>query len=241
MEFESELVCRYAGAYDVGIRAFEIGDCFHLFSFLHKAPTRFRVIVSPRITDAAEAMMDFEEIRNQMELRNTLLCENISGNELREYRQGDSLKRVHWKNSARAQKLLVRRPEPRQMQEIHIMMIPARSGSQMERIRQRDRFLELAVSAADYFCTRNKPVTFHYPKGGLRTRIIDSYGAFREFYTEIPDELDGSQGEGGELELWSEENRPAPEGILLLLYEDAEGENPFRVYDGREESFGGEG
>lgn len=241
MEFESELICRYSGAYNIGIRAFDIGDCFHLFILHHRAPTRFRVIVSPRITDAAGALMDFEEIRNQMELQNALLSENISGNELREYREGDSLKRVHWKNSARAQKLLVRRPEPRQMQELHIVMIPAQGGRQIEQIRQRDRFLELAVSMADYFCTRNKPVTFHYPKGGMQTRLIDSYGSFREFYTEIPDELDGGCMEERELRLWLEENWFLMGGMVLLLYEDAEEEKPLQVYRRQADGPDGEG
>ncbi len=222
--FTSQMTCLYAGAYEIGVRTFLMEDCFHLFMLRLKAPTDFRVFVRPRITDMAESMMDLEEIRNQVEIPNSRLFENTLGNDLRKYQKGDSLKAIHWKNYARSGQLLVRMPEPKQIRHIHVFLIPKESSQALSDIKLRDRFLEMAVSIADYFCTRNRPVSFHLPKGGMQFVTVDSYGTFREFYDALPDELDGCGSGLGEEDIksWLEQGRQETEGSLLLLYEGSQ-------------------
>ena len=123
LEFTPEIVCLFAGAYPVGAKQFVIRDCFGLFSYTGRIPSPWRAVVRPQITSRADALLDMEQIRSAMEIRSISL-ESTLGSELREYQKGDSLRHIHWKNSARSGTLLVRRPEPRQMEQIRVLLLP---------------------------------------------------------------------------------------------------------------------
>ncbi len=187
-----EAVCRYAGSYHIGARYMYLKDCFGWFSWRYRIPSHFRAIVRPQITDRANRVFDMEVMRSELELMEVKSQEPIAGPDLRDYRYGDSLKRIHWKNTARTGKLMVRLPEPRQMQMIQIVLLPGEQGYDTAHVQSRDAFLEMIVSIAHYFSERNKTVIFYYPRHGMTSQIIDSEEQFLEFYLNIPEEMERS-------------------------------------------------
>ncbi len=245
LEFTPEMVCLFAGAYEAGARQFVIRDCFGLLSYTGRIPMPWRAVVRPQITDRADALLNLEQVRTAMELHSASR-EPILGSDLREYQKGDSLRHIHWKNSARAGTLLVRRPEPRQMEQIRILLLPAdqrersdASGAEtslsadaLSDIRRRDQFLELTVSIADYFCRQNQSVVFWYPRDEMREMIVDSYENFEEFYEQIPDLLSGSCENTPDWKAWISTHGGAGDGPILLLNEACMDENPLTVYNG---------
>ncbi len=298
LEFSPEMVCLFAGAYPAGAKEFVIRDCFGLFSYTGRIPMTWRAVVRPQITGCADALLDMEQVRTAMELH-APSREAILGSDLREYQRGDSLRHVHWKNSARSETLLVRRPEPRQMEQIHILLLPeamdkesdphserlhtsqkkSSSGSRnpshrsdtdvsaseafsdkLSHIRRRDRFLELTVSIADYFCRQNQSVIFWYPQEGMREMAVDSYESFRKFYEQIPELLSvsdrfSSSGDSGHVsgtgtsggsgrffssgnsginapdwKAWLSAHGAGEDGAVLLLDEKHIEDNPLTVW-----------
>lgn len=230
IEFDSEIVCRYSGAYNIGVLAFLVEDCFHFFSWRYKAPSDFRAIVKPRLTEDAADQIDFDDLRSQMEMKIPYFFENILSNDLREYHYGDSLKQIHWKNTARTNEVLVRKPEPRQIQGFHIVMIQTEVSEELDAVIRRDRFLESAVSVAHYFFMQNKPVTFHYYENGMNSCLVDSYLNFNEFYEEIPDKMRSGEPDREKLLMWVNENCLGDSSIVLFLYEDYGDKNPLQRY-----------
>lgn len=218
--FESEMICHYSGAYEIGVRGFQVEDCFHFLSYRYKAPSDFRVIVKPRLTEDAAGQIDFEDLQSQMEMKIPYFFENILSNDLREYHYGDSLKQIHWKNTARSGEILIRKQEPRQIQGFHICLIQAQVSEKLEDVIRRDRFLESAVSVAHYFFMQNKPVTFHYYEGGVNSRLVDTYAHFNEFYEEIPDKMQNGEPDLPVFMEWVHGHCMSDSSIVLFLYED---------------------
>ena len=84
---------------------------------------------------------------------------------------------------------------------------------------QRDRFIEYAVSAVDYFVRQNKPVRIIFYYFGVRHHLIDGYESFSEFYTDITRHL-AAKKVVKEMELME---KAAGEGSAVLYL--PEGEN----------------
>lgn len=180
-------VCRYAGTYEIGLKEVELWDPFRVFSLRMIIPSVFRVTVRPRVTDAARSAVDFENLLASR-LFSTHQEEEIPGNEMHRYENGEPLRRVNWKVYARSGKLMTRIPERKNLREVQIYLIARNKPAELfdlEEIRCRDRFLEFAVSAAWYFGSRREAVRLVFPRGGIREMVVSSPDTFLTFYDEI--------------------------------------------------------
>lgn len=228
---DSELICRYAGTYEIGLRAYRVEDCFHLLRVEFPAPAPFRVVVCPALPDENTRPPELDVLQNVLEVRTPYLDESSLGNDLREYRRGDSIRRIHWKNSARTGTLLTRLPEPKEMQRMQVVMIPEPVTGALEDVIRRDKYLEAAVALAYYFCRQKKPVLFCVPKGEIREKIVDSFETFRTFYEDLPDEVRAIESMDDEAwDGWIREHS-IPDGTVLVLRESEEETGFLRVFD----------
>ncbi len=229
LELSPEIVCLYAGAYPVGVRQYVLRDCFGLFSWTRQVPSPWRAIVRPQITDRAAPLLDMEHIRNSLELHSRRTGSTL-GPDFREYRRGDPLRYIHWKNSARSGTLLVRLPEPPQMEQTRILMLPENMSDNLNDTIRRDHFLELAVSIADWFCRQDRPVVFYYPQTEMKQYIVDSYGSFQDFYEHIPDALSGASCGSMDWKTWLLSQEDLKEDQILLLSEAHVEDEPLIIY-----------
>ena len=181
-------LCRYAGTYEIGVKEAELWDPFLIFSLRVTIPAVFRVTVRPRITDAAQSAVDFENQLAAARLTSTQQLEELPGNEMRPLLGGESLRQVNWKVSARMHKLLTCLPDKKDLREVQLILIARNKPAELfdlEEIKCRDRFLEFAVSAAWYFGNRHEPVRMIYPRGGVIERVVSSPDTFLDFYEDI--------------------------------------------------------
>ncbi len=98
------------------------GDPFGFFAGRRRCPDSEVALVLPRFTSFAARWQP-------RELESAAAAPRAgSGNELfgiREYRPGDSLRRIHWRSSARHGQLVVREYEPPGVRTMHIVVDPA--------------------------------------------------------------------------------------------------------------------
>lgn len=189
-ELSSQISCRYAGAYNVGIEKVSFTDPFNIFSVDIDVPYSFRAIVRPRITDIANKALDLENLINSTGLKSSRQFEEIPGSDMRTYQKGDPLSSINWKVSAKFSDLYVRLPDPMEKRHVTILMnasnIPEIDWD-TQFLKKRDYFLEFAVSAAYYFGNQGVPVEIIYPSGDIKHSIVDSYDSFLEFYNVVAD------------------------------------------------------
>ncbi len=188
IELKGTATCRYAGTYDIGLKEVSFRDPFGIIEIKLPLPEPYRVTVMPRITDIADSVLNFENLKNSSRLKSTLLKEPTPGNELRPYINGDTIRNIHWKASAAAGELISRTPEPLDLKKISMVLIaekevPDRNAPDF--IKRRDYFLEFAVSAAYYHAGKGESIQIIYPRGEIKERQVASLDSFSEFYNDI--------------------------------------------------------
>ncbi len=191
-ELKSGITCNYAGAYNVGIEKITLFDPFRLYEVEIEIPYTFRAIVKPQITDVATKAIEIENIFNSAGLKSENLLEEIPGSDIRSFRQGDSLRSINWKVSARLNELVVRVPDKMEKQTVTMLLLADQDEVgkySLEAIKRRDFFLEFIVSAAWYFGEQQVPVRFIYPSGKVAEFVVNSHKSFMEFYNIVADSI----------------------------------------------------
>ncbi|QFJ54402.1 DUF58 domain-containing protein [Pseudobutyrivibrio xylanivorans] len=189
-ELTSDITCKYAGAYNIGIEKISLSDPFGMYTVHLDIPYSFRAIVNPPITDAANSVLEIENLVNNSGLKSDHLLEDIPGSDVRPYQTGDSLHSINWKVSARLSELVVRLPERMEKRTVTILLQAAQNPDDKYDItflKKRDFFLEFIISAAWHFGKQSVPVRLIYPSGQIKESIVNDYNSFMEFYSMIAD------------------------------------------------------
>ena len=179
---EAELICRYCGTYNVGVDSFTVSDYLGLFTIRFPLFSKLTVTVLPRIIpwtygDLLNADEDEKRQDYQAQLQEEMDAE------LRPYIQGDSLKKVHWKASARQQKLLVHKYINIQRQEVLILPdFSKMNATKSEVYRQQDLILELLLSLCNESLQSGLPVQICLCEDKIRQHHVHAQKDFDVFY-----------------------------------------------------------
>lgn len=105
--FRNVIRCPHRGSYEVGVTRLSASDPFGLFEFSRKADARLlRVEVSPRPMRLEPMILKASDVGPEFRSRATE--DAASPSDIRSWRDGDELKKVHWKLSLRKRELMVR-------------------------------------------------------------------------------------------------------------------------------------
>lgn len=181
--YHTSLVCKYRGEYEVGVKDIIITDFFRLFRIRYKNPGAVKAIVYPRIVRKKE----LESIRDiiHMSTRETVLNQTVPDVVTRDYVAGDALKRIHFKVSAREQKLKTRTMLGERKQEMLLLYDTKRySEKEQEYLPAENQILELVLALGLFLAEKNIVYTVLYGQDGMRTRLVDGLGQFEQLYEE---------------------------------------------------------
>ncbi len=181
--YETRLVCKYRGEYEVGIKEVTITDFFRLFSFKYVLRETIKAQVQPR-------MIHLEELRSISDFVSVSQNENYFSNTepdvvVREYMQGDPLKYINWKASAREQKLMTRKRIGEEKQLISIYMDSKRySKEKLEYLPVENQMLELTLALGLFFVERN--ISFSMLNGQqAENRVIRNLQEYDALYQSV--------------------------------------------------------
>lgn len=111
-EFPFSLICRTRGVYDLGPVTVTSGDIFGLLIKERKEAAQDELIVYPRIYDLSKMGLPARFPLGATRAANRLFEDPARSVGLRDYVPGTPLKYIHWKASARQQRLQVKVFEP---------------------------------------------------------------------------------------------------------------------------------
>ena len=184
IRYETNLICKYRGEYDVGIKQIIFTDFFKLFRFRCGLSKRLHMTVYPRLaepTSLTEAAYLSTITRHQ-----TGSIHKEPDVVVRDYIRGDSLRHMHWKSTARTGSLQVRNDIPETKQEVTLLFDTERFGKSMsEYLPLESRILEVSLSLAKYFAKQNARLTLYYRDNGLQKQTVENARSFEAAYARI--------------------------------------------------------
>lgn len=183
-KYETTLTCKYRGEYEVGVKEVVLTDFFQLFRLTYRVPAAVKAVVAPRVVHLKE-LNSIPEITAYLQNQNLLEQMEPEGS-IRDYRQGDSLKRIHWKASAREQKLKVRQMTGEEKQGITILCDTKRAEKDMrDYLPVENQMLEILLALNYFFAENHTKVNNLYRQGDLKNISLSGIKDFELFYREI--------------------------------------------------------
>ena len=186
-KYETSFICKYRGEYDVGIKEVVISDFWGLFGIKFAVRETKKVIAAPKL-------IQLDELTSVMDISAMMQRENLRTTELdvvtREYALGDSLKQINWKATARAGKLMSRRPVGEEKRGAALIFDTERCSEKPEvYLPIENKILEIVLALSLFMSKNNVPVSFFYHQNGSKTGVIqgklDSLEDIEEFYKQI--------------------------------------------------------
>lgn len=190
--YHTQMICKYRGEYEVGVKEVIITDVFRLFRVRYKLPSTIKALVYPRILYKEElnsiqdvmAISSLDTPYNQVEL--DVLT--------REYIPGDALKRIHWKAFAREQKLKTRNLLGDRRQEIVLIYDTKRYSKDMHTyLPLENQILEVLLALGVFLARKNISYTVYWGQGGIRQCKVEGLHQFELLYQETSHTLFGEK------------------------------------------------
>ncbi len=184
IRFETNLTCMFRGEYHIGIKEIVITDFLNLLSIKYKVPSPIKATVMPRVIKLQE-LTSIPDVAAYLQ-KETFLQDIELDVQVRDYVQGDSLKRIHWKTSAKEQTLKVRNLIGEEKQGIGCVCDTKRISEQMkEYLPVENKILEILLALSFYFVKNNTRIDMIYEQFGMKKLIIDGVRNFEHLYNEV--------------------------------------------------------
>lgn len=162
-EFVFDMECKYRGQYEVGISDIYIEDFLGLLRLKYRIPETKKIIVYPKI----EHISKFDVFTtNNFETHSSSQgsMEDINNiKDMRSYQYGDSFRKIHWKLSARTNKLMIKNYQNTSDSNVNILLDlrPGNYSNEVNIIFE-DKLIEAAVAVLNYYLFRGIPVNYIY-------------------------------------------------------------------------------
>jgi len=178
-----ELQCNYRGNYEIGINSLEIEDFFGLFKFKYHVNEPKYVTVYPRIVYLERFLLKTDFMSESHFILNNRNEDMTTISDVRKYAYGDSLKRVHWKLTAKTQDFMIKKfQSTSEINTFMLLDLCKNSYSSGENIILEDKVIE-SIVAVLYFCLYNWiPVNLVFFNGELINIEAKNHLVFNEIF-----------------------------------------------------------
>ena len=180
-EHRTSLLCRYRGEYPIGVKSVQITDFLHLFHITYPIQEPYQVTVLPKLLELSKCFFLSENLDDKVGETQQVQKQLERGIELREFRQGDEVKMIHWKASARFGELMTRKWNDKEKPEVLLLMelVPTK---QENAIIREDKMLEATLAIALYCINNHTVCHLIYEQGTLKQKELRNLTTFHEFY-----------------------------------------------------------
>ena len=156
----------YRGEYEMGIKSIQIMDLTGLFMLTRKVNLHTSIVSLPRIADMTGFPIT-SNLLTQAQSRFDIRDEDYATiSDIRPYLPTDSIKRVHWKLTAKRNEWLVKNFQTNALHQVIIVVDTKRMDvSYKEQIIMEDHIIETALGLGDFCLRRGMPVEFAAGEG----------------------------------------------------------------------------
>ncbi len=183
-----ELQCNYRGKYYIGIKNVEIEDFFGLFRFKYPINDAKAVTVYPKIIYLDNFSLKSDYISESQSVVNSLDEDMTTISDIRPFISGDSMKRIHWKLTAKTANILVKKYQCTSKTNTIILLDLFKNNFDSEsNIIIEDKVIEAVVSVLHYCLYNWIPVEMVYYDKNLARVSGKNPLMFTDMYNIISD------------------------------------------------------
>ena len=106
--FQREVLCTRRGIYDLASLTVKTGDPFGFFTIERPLCTGQEIKIYPRLRDYAEIVLPAKQHFGDLSVQDKQFEDYSQVSDLRAWQDGDSIKRIHWKQSASHDQVIVK-------------------------------------------------------------------------------------------------------------------------------------
>ena len=181
--YSFELKCNYRGNYEIGINSVVLEDFFGLFRFRYNIFEPKYVTVYPRIVYLKKFLLKTDFMSESHSMMNSRDEDMTTISDVRKYQYGDNLRRIHWKLTARAQELMVKKfQSTSEANTLMLLDLQKNNLTPGENIIIEDKLIESAVAVLYYCLSKWIPVSLAFFSGGLQNIHAKNHQMFNEIY-----------------------------------------------------------
>ncbi|AAM25366.1 MAG: hypothetical protein XD49_1622 [Caldanaerobacter subterraneus] len=182
-KFKKKFTLPRRGIYFVGPFELKIQDPFGIFTRVKFYDFKIKLKVFPKVRDIKPSLKAAQQL-GIVEAKNRAFEDYTNMLQLRKYVPGDSIKRIHWKVSAKKGELYAKEFQISAMSEVYLLW-DLNKGHFLDDVDGKldEECAECMVSVAKYCLLAGIPVNLlDYPSGQVqvRGRTIRDFGAFME-------------------------------------------------------------
>lgn len=162
-EFIFDMECKYRGQYEVGISDIYIEDFLGLIRLKYKIPETKKIIVYPKI-ELLNKFDVFTSTSSDSQNFSQGTAEDVNNiKDFRNYSYGDSFKKIHWKLTAKSNKLMIKNFQSTTDVNVNILL-DLRHNSYTDEINIiiEDKLIEAVVSVLHFYLLKNISVNYMY-------------------------------------------------------------------------------
>ncbi|MDR7855975.1 DUF58 domain-containing protein [Tissierella sp.] len=156
---KERLVLRKRGSYDIGDIEVNVRDIFGFYSFKKKLSSETSLIVYPEIVNLSTFKVIVSQQSGELLVHNSAFQDRSRTTSFRNYREGDSIKQIHWKLSSKSDNLIIKDFENRGDTNAIILIDNYKELYLKDVNRQiEDKVAHTALSLINYFLNQNVEV-----------------------------------------------------------------------------------
>ena len=157
-EYVYELPLPYRGRYEVGVRDIVFRDFLGMFFLRHRPLERKSILVRPRVRILSHKTIPAAMVSEGNVLAGLFEAGNDEMIDIRRYAPGASLRKMHWKLSAKSGNLMVRDMRNELDNDILFLLdVSAPPEQNAETLAREDCLIEEAIAQAQYLLSRGMP------------------------------------------------------------------------------------
>ncbi|WP_139904311.1 DUF58 domain-containing protein [Clostridium thermarum] len=169
------------GLYYIGKAYIEVSDIFKIFTYIKHEDKNINVKVYPKIYKIDYIDIGGKDIFLEKYDKHSTNEDQSIIKDVRKYRLGDSLKKVHWKISAKLGELYVKNTETISGEQYVVLVDMNKENYNYEDVFVEERVVELASSILHYLSEREINADVYFNKKNMMVKQVMNKQTFDEF------------------------------------------------------------
>ncbi len=190
------IILKRRGYYELGDVEVIVNDVFRFFSLRKNITSKISIIVYPRIIRLSTFEIMASQQLGELRVFDQAFVDKSRTSTLKSYQEGDSIKRVHWKMSAKKDEIIVKDYENRG--DTHVAVFIDNNHKHFTRDvdrRLEDKIVDVAVCMVNYCLEQHVEVLLETQKG---KDFVQIYGQEKSDMKPFLEAMALFKGDGGE-------------------------------------------